>query len=48
MYQIFNVQAESDRNSANRARNPVTHRGGSKSFQQYRQELVKLLNANCK
>lgn len=48
MYQILNVQAESDRNSANRNKNPVTHRGGSKSFQQYRQELVNLLNNKCK
>ena len=48
IYQILNVQAESDRNSANRNKNPVTHRGGSKSFQQYRQELVNLLNNKCK
>ena len=48
MYQILNVQAESDRNSANRNKNTVTHRGGSKSFQQYRQELVNLLNNKCK
>ena len=45
----FKLQVESERNSANRSRNPVTHRGGSKSFQHHREDLVNLsiTNLNC-
>ena len=36
------LQEISARNSANRNKNPVVHRGGSKPFSDYRREMVHL------